>query len=803
MSAVLAFGIVAPGGATTATAQHAPAPAQVLQQGSSAGDSDQDSAPQPRATVFDAVTVTVNDEAGLLAAIAAATDGDVTTIRLAGDIALTGTVTIPAGKIITITNADGDSPTVTSSAKPFFQVETGGTFTLSGDVTLDGQGRNNCFVTTAGSFILDGATLRNLLASRQGFYDENVGAVIVTGGDATFTMASGLITDTTVDRDHGAAVYVRDGASATMSGGTITNTTINNQYAGSVVVDGGTFTMEGGEISNGDAGNQIQTSGGVLVLALNRNGATPDNAIESTFTMNGGTITNCSAPRGGGVYLYGGSAGVSDWWSKAHFTMNGGEISNCQATGLTMADGSVSDGAGGGVYVESGSDFVMNDGTITGNTATGMGGGVATYDTFVNYFGKIPYEDGFAQWPSYFPASFTMNGGTISGNSAQAGQTEDGDRGCGGGVYSASSEVRINAGLIENNTASKQGGGLYVGSVPYSLYINDSLITDNEASVLGGGVWFCPTGEASINVNSGTALYGNSAQGAGDDVSIVRLPDNEEQMTATISDRMLGGGLADWHRDGAALEADANDALGVPDPDVARYSADTADETAVSGITDDPASYQLKATPSDQAVQLSSGLAKVIVRNNSSTRGGGIGSNGKVVLGNEHEYTESLTVTKQWDPGQTGLSTPENITVWLTIDGYRVESVVLDESNEWTHTFEGLPLDSGATIEEDAPEGWTADYQREYYPDTREITVVVLNEAIEVTPEPTPDVTPTPDATPTAPTETSTPTPGTPSKTRPAKMPRTGEDAFAGLFGAVALVAACAGAQTLRKRKQS
>lgn len=213
---------------------------------------------------------------------------------------------------------------------------------------------------------------------------------------------------------------------------------------------------------------------------------------------------------------------------------------------------------------------------------------------------------------------------------------------------------------------------------------------------------------------------------------------------ATISDRMLGGGLADWHRGGATLEP-TEDQLNTPDPNVARYSADAADETAVSGITDDPASYGLKATPSEQAIALSSELAKVIVRDNSSTRGGGIGSNGKVMLGNEHEYTESLAVTKQWNPGQTGLSTPESITVWLTIDSHRVESAVLDESNDWTHTFEGLPLNSGATIEEDAPEGWTANYQREYNPDTRVISVVVVNEAVEVTP--TPETTPTPEET--------------------------------------------------------
>ena len=91
-----------------------------------------------------------------------------------------------------------------------------------------------------------------------------------------------------------------------------------------------------------------------------------------------------------------------------------------------------SNGNGGGVWAGLGT-FIMNGGTISGNTA-GDGGGV-------------------------YGSTFTMNGGTISGNTA---------RGNGGGIY-----VRYNyssftktGGTIEQNQAknNRSGHNVFVAS---------------------------------------------------------------------------------------------------------------------------------------------------------------------------------------------------------------------------------------------------------------------------------------------------------------------------------------------------
>ena len=39
-----------------------------------------------------------------------------------------------------------------------------------------------------------------------------------------------------------------------------------------------------------------------------------------------------------------------------------------------------------------------------------------------------------------------------------------------------------------NNTAHRQGGGVYVSTYGYGLTINIALVTGNAAAIMGGGV---------------------------------------------------------------------------------------------------------------------------------------------------------------------------------------------------------------------------------------------------------------------------------------------------------------------------
>ena len=641
---------------------------------------------------------TVSTMQELKDAIASAPAGQKTDIVLSGDISISETIVVPAGKDIRLTTNGTPASLVAANASMQYlmSVEEGAALTVDGDVTFDGA-EKAYYVTCNGSFTLEKGVMKD-----GSIANSPAGGIYVSGSSATFTMNGGTISHTKLINSNNGAVHLDKGAMGTMNGGTIENTDINNQFSGSVLVSQSNFTMAGGTITGGDGGAQIQTSGGVMVLALDYS----NKGVTSTFTMTGGTITGNKAPFGGGVYVYGGSPLYADFHSKAYFTMNGGSIDNNKATGVMTADGSFMPGGGGGVYVQCGGNFTLNDGSISNNVATGMGGAVATYDTFVTYFGKKPYSEATGQyydidyknWPDFYPASFTMNGGSLKNNAA-TGTDVASDAGCGGAVYSASHNVVLNAGEIINNKADRQGGGAYVGSVPYSLTAYNAEITSNTASVIGGGAWFCPTGEASFSVNEGSAVYGNTADGAGDDIAAVRMHDNGAK--TNVAERMLGGGSYNWHKDGGILTPHV---LGEPDPDASR--ADAGGE-AVKDVQNSTESWALKASPSAVGIALAHAKAKLTISGNSAARGGGIGSNGEVTLGNPVTESKQVSVKKIWDTtAHPSATIPESLKVWLVVNGQRTESATLSASNNWMHTFTGLPMDVDATVEEDVPEGW-------------------------------------------------------------------------------------------------
>jgi len=142
------------------------------------------------------------------------------------------------------------------------------------------------------------------------------------------------------------------GQSITLSGGAVNNT----NDSGGVDVRSGTLTMnEGSVIENAHRQNHA-TGGAVMVHG--------SAAAFGTFNLNGGTIRNNSAFQGGGV------AQGSD---NSRINMSGGSIT-----------GNMASGHGGGVFaggqlggtIASGLGFYMTGGSITNNTAD-IGGGIS------------------------------------------------------------------------------------------------------------------------------------------------------------------------------------------------------------------------------------------------------------------------------------------------------------------------------------------------------------------------------------------------------------------------------------------
>ena len=565
--------------------------------------------------------------------VTAAADGIPVELIIDNTILFTEQIVIPKNADITLKGSGTleRSPDLNSSSGGPIVVQKGAKLTIDG-ITLDGKqiethydnnSHDGYWIKTEGTLILNSGTVTG---------NHNIGAfggvIAVVGSQAHFEMNGGSI----------------ENNKSTVPG--------RSQYSAPVTAVGGaSVTMNGGFIQNNDYSDTMNT-GAVYINPQDGN---------SSFEMNGGYIRNNQA-HSGAVFV---GDIQPDYTHIASFIMNNG----------TISDNTVSAGSGG-IFILANGKAVMNDGLISGNTGN-CGGGVGTNDRYAEQnigAAGIRIED----WSTTYkvPAAFTMNGGTISGNKAID---------CGGGVYVASNTVVLNAGQILNNTALDQGGGIYVGTIPYVLHMYNAVIAENTASVLGGGIWSCPTGDVTIHVNNGGAVFDNTAlqNAAGDD--FVSVPRSENYIT-TLSERMLGGGKADYYTDGKVLENSG--VLGQPDPSVPRFEPANPG-SPITDIINSTDSYALKAITNDAAKQLANEKASLFITGYHSERGGGIGTNGSVVIGTEDNW--KLNVTKIWNQVPESNYQDKEISIRLKIGDYELDTITLNQENNWTGSFTHLP----------------------------------------------------------------------------------------------------------------
>ena len=240
---------------------------------------------------------------------------------------------------------------------------------------------------------------------------------------------------------------------------------------GVTVESGGTLKMEENSCIQNFTNSASNGSGGGVYAGSG-----------STMTMNGGTIKDCSASDGGGIY----AAGA--------VVLNGGTISGCKAVGSYKA--------GGGIYIDSSGSLTMGGGSIESCTASNWGGGVFAQGTFELTGGSITHCSALSGGGVHIhSATTTLNGGTIKDCSASYG----------GGVYIAriSSTLKMINGSIESCTASNLGGGVYINN---RMTMTGGSITGCKADV-GGGIYNYDT----LTLTSGT-VCNNTAKTQGADI---------------------------------------------------------------------------------------------------------------------------------------------------------------------------------------------------------------------------------------------------------------------------------------------
>jgi len=172
--------------------------------------------------------------------------------------------------------------------------------------------------------------------------------------------------------------------------------------------------------------------------------------------------------RGGGVYVYGATATISDCtvFSNTASTATGGyggglymEQSEVTLKGTIIAENSAAygyTGRGGGLYAY-GSQLELVDNTICTNTASAQGGGMC----------------------------IVWSGADVRGNAIHGNATTQ--SGSGGGLYLSYVDLALAANTISGNTAGWSGGGLMLEGGDAFHLVNNAVI-DNVANVFGSGI---------------------------------------------------------------------------------------------------------------------------------------------------------------------------------------------------------------------------------------------------------------------------------------------------------------------------
>lgn len=566
------------------------------------------------------------------------------TIEIEKDIRLDEPVRIAAGQRVEITanencNIFGNKD---ENLANLFVVEEGGELSLTGALTLGGWNNTGSILVNHGKTTIDG----NVVIEKSTLEGDSMGVIEDNGSSAELILENGTIQNHKIRGALSASIRVTEGASFTMNGGTIQDNIANTPSSDS-------------------------SSPAVLLLGA------------STFTMNRGSICNNSGQCGTAVYLT-----ASSNAAKARFTMNGGTLSNNESHSYTPYSTPT-----GAVFVKYSAEFVLNEGTITGNCAYGgAGGGVAVMD-------ELPTEE--------HGTAFTMNGGTISNNTAS------GYRCSGGGIYSCSNYVSLLGGRIENNSAY-DGGGVYSEGnteIYTTLHIENALITGNTADQ-GGGLWFCPTGDAKLYMQDGAVIYGNTAASAGDDFASPEVATGAGgNGGVTLPDYFPNGKVIQWFSDGFLYAPAGN--RGTSGQGTRYNTVEYAKR--VTGVQNEKKGLALKSVVSD-GVSIPATGSLIITGNQASHGGGGIGANGGVVIGEATSLSYSISVKKAWDnPGYEDTQ-PSGVTIHLKErdTGDIVSTAELTGENGWQHTFTDLPLSPDHyTVTEQPLEGYKATYYQD------------------------------------------------------------------------------------------
>lgn len=183
---------------------------------------------------------------------------------------------------------------------------------------------------------------------------------------------------------------------------------------------------------------------------------------------------------------------------------------------------------------------------------------------------------------------------------------------CGGGVVVSSNGGYLKGGIIKDNRAGDQGGGVYLTTIPYTLHIENAYIADNSARI-GGGIWLCPTGSGKFKAENGGLLYNNEADMAGDDF----LNESGSEYYVSLPSRGPNCGNVTYY----------------DDSDTDNRVRDGGSRTEYTKLSEINTYAALKTEMDENTAAESRKLSSLFIENNYAPKGGGLALNGAVNIG--------------------------------------------------------------------------------------------------------------------------------------------------------------------------
>jgi len=396
--------------------------------------------------------VTVSNWEELRTKVQSASDG--TVIEVTQDITYKGgssESTITVNKNITIKSKDSNPYTLNADCTgtfPTYASKVKSIFEVSGGKTL---------------------TLENVTLSNAKQYAVSVAE------NCSLMMTKVTIKDCTTTQDNAAGIYFNKGKNLTLTGCTIEKCK-------------GTGSASSGGIDIQEPKGTVSIKDGTKIEKCEGNGAGGGihlyNANNVQCKVESVTVDNCSALRGGGIYVKGGTltiTGGSFINNSAGGTITSGgggaiysEGAKVTITGCTIGDDDSNKGnyagQGGGIFVNGGAECILEAGTkIIGNSAINLGTGTGN--------GGGVYVAG--------NSSLKMENVTIKNCEAT------GTDSAGGGVYLYKGTCTLEKVIVEECKAPK-GGGIFVSEEAECILKQDVKILQNEArgtNSNGGGIF--------------------------------------------------------------------------------------------------------------------------------------------------------------------------------------------------------------------------------------------------------------------------------------------------------------------------